>query len=302
MNVNDLETLVLVIRHGSFASAARELGVDPSSVSRAVAGLEAELGTKLFQRNTRHVSLTEAGSVFAERLAPMLEELAQARVAALDATTEVRGRLKITVSNAFGMRCLSPVLPAFCNAYPRLDLDLLMSESPVDLIAERVDVAIRVGNLRDSSLVAVPLRQIRYHVVASPEWVGKHPPVREPRDLGAVPCLSFALLGFREHWLFMAEGLEKPIDVAVRPRLVATNSLLLREGALAGLGPTLLADWMVGTDMKAGTLVDLFPEFAVSTVNAPTTAWAVYPTRTHVPAKVRAFIDFMKSALAPAHL
>lgn len=298
MNINDLETLVCVIRNGSFAAAARELAVDPSSISRTVAALESELGTKLLQRNTRQLSLTEAGTVFTERLAPVLEELAQARIAALDTTSVVRGRLKITVSNAFGMRCVSPLLPAFCDTYPEVELDLVMTESPVDLIAERVDVAIRVGNLRDSSLVAVPLLQVRYHVVASPEWIRRHgPSLSRPEDLASVPCLCFAMLGFRDHWHFTAEGQTQAIDVAVRPRMVATNALLLRECALAGVGPTLLADWMVGSDLLTGALVDLFPAYSVSTANAPTTAWAVYPSRTHVPAKVRAFIEFMRTAM-----
>lgn len=299
MEVSDLETLMLVIRHGSFAAAAREQAVDPSSVSRAVAALEGELGTRLFQRNTRHLALTEAGSVFVERLAPVLEELAQARVAALDATGEVRGRLRVTVSNAFGVRRVSPLLPAFCNAHPALELDLVMTEATVDLIAERVDVAVRLGNLRDSSLVAVPLLQIRYRVVASPAWLrAQTQPPCVPQDLQSIPCLCFALLGFRDHWQFKAADGADVIDVAVRPRLVATNALVLREGALAGLGPTLLSDWMIGDDLASGELVDLFPQYAVSTANSPTTAWAVYPSRSHVPAKVRVFIDFLRTAMS----
>jgi DNA-binding transcriptional LysR family regulator len=298
METADLETLMHVIRHGSFAAAAREQAVDPSSVSRAVAALEAELGTRLFQRSTRHVALTEAGSVFVERLAPVLEELAQARTAALDATGEVRGRLRVTVSNAFGMRRLSPLLPAFCMAHPALDLDLVMTEAPVDLIAGRVDVAVRLGNLRDSSLIAVPLLEIRHRVVASPAWLRAQPqPPRVPEDLQSVPCMCFALLGFRDHWQF-SQAVGDSIDVAIRPRLVATNALLLRDGALAGLGPTLLADWMIGDDIASGELVDLFPQYTVSTPDSPTKAWAVYPSRSHVPAKVRVFIEFLRDAMS----
>jgi len=300
MDTRDLETLMHVVRHGSFAAAAREQGVDPSSVSRAVAALEGELGTRLFLRNTRHLALTEAGSVFVEGLAPALEELAQARIAAQDATGEVRGRLRVTVANAFGSKRLSPLLPAFCNAYPALELDLVLTESTIDLIAERVDVSVRLGNLRDSSLVAVPLLQIRYRVVASPAWLRAQPqPPRVPQDLQSIPCLCFALLGFRSHWQFSLAGESGVIDVAVRPRLVATNVLLLRDSALAGLGPTLLADWMIGDDLASGELIDLFPGYTVATVNAPTTAWAVYPSRSHVPAKVRVFVDFLRDAMSP---
>jgi DNA-binding transcriptional LysR family regulator len=301
MDTKDLETLMQVVRHGSFAAAAREQNVDPTSVSRAVAALESELGTRLFQRNTRRLALTEAGAVFAERLAPLLEELAQARNAAVDATGEIRGRLRVTVSNAFGMRRLSPLLPAFCEAHPALELDLILTESPVDLVAERVDIAVRLSNLGDSSLIAVPLLQIRYRVVASPAWVrAQGVPPREPHDLHSIPCLCFALLGFRERWLFKPVDGGEAIEVAVCPRLVATNALLLRESVLAGLGPTLLSDWMIGDDVASGALIDLFPDHAVSTANAPTTAWAVYPSRRHVPAKVRVFIDFLRAAMKPS--
>jgi DNA-binding transcriptional LysR family regulator len=299
MNTNDLETLMMVIRHGSFAGAARELNVDPSSVSRAVSTLESELGTRLFVRNTRHLALTEAGSVFTERLGMLLEELSQARDAAIDATGEVRGRLRVTVSNAFAMRCLSPVLPAFCEAYPALEMDLWLTETPVDLVDERVDVAIRLGNLRDSSLVAVPLMRIRYLVVASPAWLqarGNKTP-REPQDLQAIGCLCFALAGFRDRWLFTPPNGSDEIAVPVRPRLVSSNALMLRDSALGGLGPTLLGDWMIEDDVARGALVELFPQYTARTVNSPTTAWAVYPNRSHVPAKVRAFIDFMRAAL-----
>jgi DNA-binding transcriptional LysR family regulator len=300
VDTKDLEIFTQVIRHGSFAAAAREQNVDPSSVSRAVAALEAELGTRLFVRNTRQLALTEAGSVFSERLAPLLEELALARDAAVDATGEVRGRLRVTVSNAFGTQCLSPLLPAFCTSQPGLELDLLLTESPVDLVAERVDVAVRAGNLRDSSLVAVPLRSVRYHVVASPAWIREQAkPPRDPQDLHSIPCLSFALLGFRDRWSFTPMTGGDIVEVEVRPRLVATNVQLLRDSALAGLGPALLSDWMIADDLRTGELIDLFPAHSVATANSPTTVWAVYPSRSHVPAKVRVFVDFLKAAMQP---
>jgi len=298
MDTKDLETLLLVVRHGSFAAAARQQNIDPSSVSRTVSALEGELGTRLFVRNTRHLALTEAGSLFTERLATLLEELAQARDAAVDATSEVQGRLRVTVSNAFAMRCLSPLLPAFCEAYPALDLDFWLTESPVDLVEERVDVAIRLGNMRDSSLVAVPLMPIRYRVVASPAWLRTQTVVpQEPQDLQAIRCLCFALPGFRDRWIFTPLNNDAAVEVPIRPRLISSNALLLRDSALAGLGPTLQADWMIESDVISGALVDLFPQYTVCTENSPSTAWAVYPNRKYVPAKVRAFIEFVRAAL-----
>src|SRR5262245_57135517 len=127
MTIEELETLMRVISSGSFAAAARELVVDPSSVSRSVAALEDELGMRLFQRSTRRIALTEAGAVFAQRLEPLLEELKQAREAAVDTTGEVRGTLRISASNTFGLRRIVPLLPAFRRAHPALELELLLS-------------------------------------------------------------------------------------------------------------------------------------------------------------------------------
>lgn len=298
MNTKDLETLMLVVRHGSFAAAAREQNVDPSSISRTVAALENELGTHLFVRNTRNLALTEAGSVFTERLDALLDELAQARDAAVDATREVRGRLRVTLANAVATECLSPLLPAFCEKYPALELDLWMTEAPVDLVKEGVDVAIRFGNLRDSSLVAVPLMPIRYRVVASPAWLqAQATPPREPEDLQAIRCLCFSMLGFRDHWLFTPLDGGDEIEVPIRARMVSTNAVVLRDSAVAGLGPILMGDWMIEDQVASGALVDLFPKYTTGTANSPTTAWAVYPNRSHVPAKVRVFIDFLRDAL-----
>jgi len=298
MDTRDLETFLQVVRQGNFAAVARDQGIDPSSVSRAIASLEAEIGTPLFSRSTRQLALTEAGAVFAERVSPALEELVQAHSQALDASTEVRGRLRVTVSNAFSVRQLSPLLGKFCKAYPALELDFLLTESPVDLIADRIDVAVRVGNLKDSNLVAVPLLAVKHHVVASPDWLAeqKSPP-QSPHVLEHLPCLSFAMLGFRDQWQFAPVGGGSAIEVMVHPRIVATNALLLRESALAGLGPALLSDWMIGDDLRAGRLVDLFPDWVASTPNSPNMAWAVYLSRKYVPRKVRVFVDFLKQEL-----
>ncbi|HKX41980.1 MAG TPA: LysR family transcriptional regulator [Burkholderiaceae bacterium] len=297
MDTRDLDTLMLVIRHGSFAAAARQLNVDPSSVSRVVAGLETELGMRLFNRNTRQLVLTEAGSAFAEHLGLALDEFAHARSAAVDAVGEVRGRLRMTMSNAVALHCVSPLLPAFCAANPALELDMQLSELPVDLFAERMDVAIRLSNLRDSSLVAVPLFQIKYRVVASPAWVRANgAQLHHPLDLKNVACLCFARVGHRDCWQFTPTGGGDMVEFLVRPRLIATNALMLREGALSGLGPALLADWMSDDDVAAGTLVDLFPQHTVSTANAPSTGWALYPSRSYVPAKVRVFIDYLQAS------
>lgn len=298
MNIEDLATLMHVIRGGSFAAAARELQVDPSSVSRSVAALEAELGTRLFQRSTRRIALTEAGTVFAQRLEPLLEELQQAREAAVDTTGQVRGTLRVSVSNTFGLRRVVPLLPAFRRAHPSLNVELMLTDALVDLVAERVDIAVRSGALQDSNLIAVPLLQTRYRIVASPAWARANARrLRTPQDLAQADCLSFSLPGFRDRWVFGRSEDGPKTVVHVKPRVLITNGLALRDCTLAGMGATPLPNWLIDEDLAAGRLVDLFPRHFVAFVDAPTAIWLVYPSRSYVPAKVRVFIDFMREAL-----
>jgi DNA-binding transcriptional LysR family regulator len=297
MNTDDLETLMHVLRLGSFSAAARQLQVDPSSVSRTVAALESELGTRLFQRSTRQLAVTEAGALFAQRLGPLLDELRQIRHAAADAAGHVRGALRISASNTFGLRHIVPLLPAFCRRHPELEVDLVLTDSLMDLVAERIDVAVRSGALHDSSVIALPLLQTRYRVVATPAWVRAAGKPRKPQELQQRDCLTFSLPGFRERWIFQrAEGGARTV-VNLRPRILITNGLALRECALAGLGAALLPDWLIGDDLAAGRLVDLFPGYRVGVVDAPTGLWIVYPSRSYVPAKVRAFIEFVREAI-----
>jgi DNA-binding transcriptional LysR family regulator len=298
MNTADLDTLMVVIRLGSFAAAARELHVDPSSVSRTVSALEAELGMRLFQRNTRQLTMTEAGAIFVERVGPLLEELEQVRHAAADTAAQMQGILRITVSNAFGMRRVVPLLPAFYKAHPALHLELIFTDAIVDLVAERIDIAIRIGALRDSSLIALPLLPLRYRVVASPVWLDSlDEPLRAPEDLARRDCLSYSMQGFRDRWFFThPEGGQKTA-VTVKWRVLSANGLALRECALSGLGFALLPDWLISDDLATGRLVDLFPQHEVTIVDAPTGVWLLYPSRTYVPAKVRSFIDFMREAM-----
>jgi DNA-binding transcriptional LysR family regulator len=301
MNLSELEWLTLAVRTGSFAAAARELNVDPSSISRAVAGLEADLGVRLFQRSTRKLGLTEAGAAFVTRVTPLLEEFQSARQAAADAAGDVQGVLRLSVSNTFGLRRIVPLLPAFSQAHPLLKLELVFSDAVMDLLTERIDVAVRLGSLRDSSLVALPLLRIRYRVVASPGWLekqDKQPQV--PDDMAQTPCLSFSLPGFRDRWWFTELGAtdgSSGVAVTVTSKALMTSGIALRECALAGMGPSLLPDWLIDGDIAAGRLVDLFPNHQVGASEAPSNAWLVYPSRSYVPAKVRAFVDFMQRAM-----
>ena len=262
-----------------------------------MAALESQLGIRLFQRSTRQLAMTEAGTLFAQRLGPLLDEFQRIRHMAADSAGQVRGTLRISASNTFGLRCIVPLLPAFCREHPELQVELTLTDTLVDLVADRIDVAVRSGALQDSTVVALPLLQTRYRAVAAAAWVREHGRPRKPQDLQHCDCLTFALPGFRDRWIFEKAAGSPKIVVEVSPRVLITNGLALRECVLAGLGVSLLPDWLIDEDIAAGRLVDLFPRHRVALVDAPTGLWFVYPSRSYVPAKVRAFIDFVRQAI-----
>lgn len=295
MDVQALRTIVLVARHGSFAAAARALDVDPSSVSRVVMQVEADLGVRLFQRSTRSLRETEEGAVFISHVGPLLEGLDHAK----DVTRQIRqrpsGRLKVTTSVSFAQICVVPHLAEFFERYPEIELELLPSDANLDLIADNIDLAVRLAPAPKGDLVSTKLRGTRYLVCATPGYLAAQPELTRPEDLTKHACLRFALPEFRDEWRFRQGSTEQRIPVG--GRLVISNALSLRGATLDGLGPALLPDWLVGGDIRAGRLVDIFPDFECTATTYDTGAWALYPSRSYLPRKVRVMIDFLREKL-----
>ena len=301
MNLDALRLAVRVAESGSFAAAARLADLDPSSVSRTVANLEAELGIRLFQRSTRRLSLTEAGSAYLARVAPLLEEFERARDAAVAGRTRPSGALRLTTSVAFGTECIVPHLARYRDLYPDIALDLVLTDSNLDLVAESIDLAIRLAPAPEGDLISTRLMATRYRVCAAPAWVDRTGLPTAPQDLNGTPCLLQGLPEFRDRWHFRpleGEGEGAAVEVPVTGPVVISNPLALRAAARQGLGPALLADWLVAEDLAAGALVDLFPAHAATATGFDTAAWALYPSRAYLPAKVRVTIDFLRAVLS----
>lgn len=293
MDLDAIKVFVGVVRLGSFAAVARQIDADPSSVSRMIAQLEEQLGVRLFQRSTRRLVTTEAGALYFERIQPLIEDIERAAIAARDIVTEPSGKLRVTASVAFGATVLVPLLPKFRAAFSAVELELILSDSVIDLVTERIDIAIRLGARLDTGFIGTQLMRTRYHVCASPDYIKAHGKPRGPAELEARDCLLFPFQGFRSQWRFRSkDGLI--VEVPVRGSLIISNALALHRAACDGLGPVLLAGWLAGDDLRRGTLVDLFPRYDVTATDFNTAAWILYPSRAYVPRKVRAFIDFMK--------
>ncbi|MEM8799214.1 MAG: LysR family transcriptional regulator [Pseudomonadota bacterium] len=294
MDIDLLRTLVAVERHGSFAAVARIEGVDPSSVSRRIAALEDALDLHMFERTTRRVRLTEAGRIYLDRVTPLIDGLEEAANAARDAVVEPSGPLRVTASVAFGERWLTPKLASFHAAYPKVEIELRLTDAVVDIVGEGIDVAFRLGPEIEGALVAAKLFDTRYRAVAAPSYLEVRPRPKVPDDLADHDGNLFALPRFGSFWRFRTKP-GAPIDeVQPRSALTISNALAIRRAALDGLGVALLADWTIDEDVANGRLIDLFPNLKGSATQFDTSAWIVYPSRSYVTARLRAFIDHLR--------
>jgi DNA-binding transcriptional LysR family regulator len=296
MNLDALAIFVEVLEAGSFAAVARRRDLDPSAISRVVAALEEELGFRLFQRTTRRLSPTEAGAVYFERVRGLVEDLERARSEARDRVAGPSGNLRVTASASFGLSCIVPTIADFKRRYPDLSLDLRLTDNVVDLVGDRIDVAVRLGPRPDGDFICARLMTTRYRVCASPVYLQSAGLPQRPEDLEAHRCLLFPLAGYRTRWRFRDRQGGR-VEVPVKGDIVISNAMALHRAVLDGLGPVLLADWLVDNDIADGRLVDLFPDHEVTAVDFDTAAWIVYPSRAYVPMKVRVFIDHLKATV-----
>jgi DNA-binding transcriptional LysR family regulator len=293
MDTDTLQVFVEVMRRGSFAAVARGRNVDPSSISRTIAGLEAQLGVRLFHRTTRQLAPTEAALAYVDRVAPLVDELERAALVAADSGDAPRGTLRITAAVTFAQENLVPLLPELSARYPGLDFDLLLTDSFVDLVEQRIDLAVRLGQLEDSSLIAHRLCNMVYSVCASPAYLRRRGRPKTPRELEAHECLRYPIRGYGARWRFQ-HGEDPVFEVPVRGRIVATNGVALRQCAIAGMGILMLPRWNVAEALRSGALLDLFPGYRATASEFDTAAWMLYPSRSYLPRKVRVLAEFLK--------
>ncbi|MEM9795593.1 MAG: LysR family transcriptional regulator [Pseudomonadota bacterium] len=295
VSLSALRLFADVARAGSFAATARLRGLDPSIISRQIAGLEDGLGFRLFDRTTRRLNLTEAGRLYLERARLAVEELETARQEASDVLAAPRGLLRVTASVALGERWLMPRLPGFRTAYPDLHLDLRLTDAVLDIAAEGIDLAIRLAPRPDGAFMSTRLMDTRYRVVASPNYLRNAPALAQPDDLRDHDCLRLALPGYRDCWRFRRDGAVR--EIAVDGSLVVSSALALRRATLDGLGPSLMGEFLIADDLLSGRLVDALPDWDASAADFDTAAWILYPSRDYVPGKLRVFIDHLKASV-----
>jgi DNA-binding transcriptional LysR family regulator len=283
-----LEAFARVAETGSFSAAARALALSKSLISRQVSALEAELGARLIARTTRSLALTEAGRGYYEQVARILAQMEEADLSVSQLQATPRGKLRVNAPMSFSLLRLAPVLPDFLALYPEIDVDLSMNDRRVDLMEEGFDLAIRLGRLAESSLVARKLGPMQRIVCASPAYLAERGLPKVPADLRVHDCLCYSNADTVDEWRFSGpEG--RAITVEVKGRVRANNGDLLRLAALRGLGLVDLPSFLVGADIEAGALVPVLRDY----IRQEGGVYAVYPHARYLPPKIRVFIDFL---------
>lgn len=289
-SISELEFFVVVAEECSFSAAAARLGVSRSYVSRVVAALEARLGVRVFQRTTRRVELTRAGALLLDDIAPLLAGLDRAQARVVEAAQLIRGPIRVSVPDGFGERYLTPVLLDFGHRYPDVHLTVEYSEQKVDLVAQRVDLAVRGGRMDPSSLIARRLCSFRVPLLASPEYLQRHGTPATVADLERHRCIRYLGNPQPDRWTLTVDG--EPVSVPVQGGFDTSSSRAAVEAAAAGLGIARQPEFQAVEHLRSGALVEVLPE----ATRGEEAMWIVFPDRAHMPLRVATLIEHLVEA------
>jgi DNA-binding transcriptional LysR family regulator len=289
----EMSVYVNVVREGGFSAAAKVLGLTPSAVSKQISRLEARLDVRLLNRTTRQLSMTDEGETYFHRATAILSEIEEVEAMVSNRFDTPRGTLRVSSSIAFGRHQIVPLMPEFLNTNPEVKLQLSLSDNLVDLVQEGFDVAIRVAELMDSSLVARRLAVDRRVVCAAPSYIEKHGCPQSPEALRDHNCLVVSQVPSMRDWEFSFGNTVRKIHV--EGRFETNSGVAVHEAVLDGIGIAQLPAFLVAPDIRAGRLVS----FLDDRVATGKPIYAVYPHRRHLSPKVRVFIDFLVDKLTP---
>ncbi|WP_424683147.1 LysR family transcriptional regulator [Frateuria sp. YIM B11624] len=287
-----MEAFVRVVDAGSFSGAARLLRVGQPAVSKTVAQLEERLGVRLLLRSTHGLTPTEAGRSFYERARRAIEEAEEAEHAARGAGATLTGRLRICAAVTFSRLHVLPRLPLFLEQHPQLDVDFVLDDRNIDLVEEGIDIALRMGKLADSSLIARKIGQSPRHVFASPAYLERMGVPHVPADLARHQAVIYEQRGGGTEWSFHRDGTTASVAMQGRVRVTAAEGV--REAVFAGLGLAVASEWMFAPELASGAVKSILDDWSLP----PVDLWAVFPTGRQASAKARAFAGFIEAQLS----
>ncbi|MFJ6321906.1 MULTISPECIES: LysR family transcriptional regulator [unclassified Rhizobium] len=287
----EMDVFVQAATSRSFSAAGRKLRLSPSAVSKLVTRLEERLGTRLLVRTTRSLQLTPEGEIYLEKARAILADIQEAeRIVASGGATIPRGLLRVSASVAFGVQCIVPIMPDFLQRYPEIELDISLTDSVIDIVGERADVAIRAGSLRDSSLKARKLMESRRVIVAAPSYAARNGLPKTPDELDDHNCLTFNFRPTAEGWPFRDPRSGTHFVKTVQGNLQANNGPTVRSLCVSGMGLARIGQFHAQSDIDAGRLVTVLEDFNPEDIEQ---VHAVYAGHEHLAARIRAFIDFL---------
>jgi DNA-binding transcriptional LysR family regulator len=291
--LKQIEAFVDVIEKGSMARAALEQDITPVVLGRRIDALEKRLGVKLMHRTTRHLTLTEQGTVFLDHCRRLLDELDRAEQEVSEGRHKATGHLVVSTPAAFGRKHVAPHAPAFLKANPEVQISFNLTDRVVDLVREGYDLGIRIGGAIDPNFVAVKLASNRRVVCGTPAYFERHGIPRTLEDLDRHNCLAFNLQGGQQRgWFFQQHG--KPVTIRVNGNLDCNDGELLHRWACEGLGLAWRSTWEIQAELASGALITVLDDYALPQYDIV----AVYPQQRHLPAKIRFFIDWLKMVYA----
>ena len=285
--MDELEVFVTVVEAQGFSAAAKRLDSTPAAVSRRIKALEQRLGVRLLQRTTRTLKLTEAGELYFREVSRLLGDLKAVEEQLEEVTGQASGELRIVAPMSFGQHRLAPVVARFALTHPKLRVTLRLEDRETDIVSEGIDLAIRIAYPSDSSLVSRPIASVPRYFCASPGYLARRGTPRAPSDLLQHDCLHYNVISEREEWTF--RGTQGDETIVIKGVFCSNNGEVLAEAAMQGLGITLLPDFIVADALADGRLVRILE----GRERSPLTLSVLYPSRQHVPAKTRLFIDHM---------
>lgn len=288
-----MQLFVRVAELGSFAGAAQQLGVVRSVVTRQIAGLEAHLGVKLMARSTRRLTLTSAGTAYLEKCRVILNLVEAAEIGVAEERQTPRGNIRISLPLSFGLKRLAPLLLDFSQRYPEVALDMDYSDRRVNLIEEGIDLSIRVTRRLDAGDVARRIGTSRMRVLASPDYLSRHGQPAHPAELAHHVCLGYTNAGAATTWQFVVDGQLE--NFPIRSRINANNGDVLTEAAAQGLGIACQPDFIAGSFIAAGRVVEILVDYPGPELGI----YAMLPSNRHIPHRVRVLMDFLAARLAP---
>ena len=290
----EMQAFVAVVDAGSFVRAAEALGSSKAAMSRYIGDLEERLGVRLLNRTTRRLSMTDDGQAFYYHCVELLAALEEAEGDLSTRSAEASGLVRISAPVTFGILHLAPLWGDFLERYPKVRLDVALSDRAVDLVEDGFDLAIRISSVMQPSLIARQLATTRLVLCAAPSYLARRGTPQHASELAQHDVVAYTYGAFRDEWTF--EGPDGEVKVKVSPRLFANNGDTCRAAALRGQGVILQPDFLIGADLRSGELVEILPGYRTPDLGV----YAIYASRRHLPLKLRYLIDFLVDAFEPA--